>query len=147
MDQYPWKVIWVSQLLILNPWFSCSLLFNPNALILCNQKWCLPLWKFYFKLLVKRVYLDWMVRYIVLLKATRFVSVWSIISIFLSSTKKKKHNCCQRKNQSLPALTSIFLSYNRKHMHETVCLVLVWSHKQYKSHSALRTNCNFSLQR
>lgn len=35
-------------------------------------------------------YLDWIVRYIVLRKATRFVSVWSIISIFSSSVEKKK---------------------------------------------------------
>ena len=35
-------------------------------------------------------YLDWIVRYIVLRKATRFVSVWSIISIFSSSVGKKK---------------------------------------------------------
>ena len=32
-------------------------------------------------------YLDWIVRYIVLRKATRFVSVWSIISIFSSSVE------------------------------------------------------------
>ena len=35
-------------------------------------------------------YLDWIVRYIVLRKATRFVSVWSIISIFSSSVEKKR---------------------------------------------------------
>ena len=35
-------------------------------------------------------YLDWIVRYIVLRKATRFVSVWSIISIFSSSVEKRK---------------------------------------------------------
>lgn len=37
-------------------------------------------------------YLDWIVRYIVLRKATRFVSVWSIISIFSSSVEKKKED-------------------------------------------------------
>lgn len=39
----------------LNSWFLildslAPCFFNPHALILCNQKWCLPPWKFYFKL-------------------------------------------------------------------------------------------------